>query len=62
MQLLPHFNEAWGKSTCGKISDFLIITLLGAIIATIVTKPVSPAQAIAAGLGWTGLISAKGKN
>ena len=42
--------------------DAIITSLLGAAIGYAITQPATNAQAMAAGLGFTGLISAGGKH
>jgi hypothetical protein len=56
--IIGHINPAWGESAWGKLCEAMIFAILGALIGTVLTIPTSPAQAIAAGLGWTGLLSA----
>jgi len=35
----------------------VIFCLIGAVIGTILTEPTNAQQALAAGLGWTGLLA-----
>ncbi len=58
IEFLPHLFGNEITSPVGKIAEVLIFSIIGAIIATILTIPSNPQQAIAAGLGWTGLLSA----
>ncbi len=57
IRLLPHINNKWKDLPWVNFLDALIISLLGAVIGTIITEPSSPQQAITTGLGWTGLLS-----
>ena len=61
MEFLPHINPKWKKSVGLRIIDILLFSLVGALIGTIFTEPTTPQQALAAGLGWTGLLSAVAK-
>jgi hypothetical protein len=36
--------------------EFIVFIMLGTVVAVAFTQPVSKAQAISAGLGWTGLV------
>lgn len=37
--------------------EFIVFLAIGVVVGVGLTQPHSPAQAIAAGLGWTGLVS-----
>jgi len=37
--------------------DMVVSSLIGAAIATLITQPITPHQAVGAGLAWTGLAS-----
>ena len=58
--VIGHINPAWGESPWGKFAEAMLFALFGAVIGTVITVPTSPAQAISAGLGWTGLLIAAG--
>lgn len=58
MEFLPHIKDSWRESPTLKGLDILIFSVVGAFVATIFTQPDNAQQALAAGLGWTGLLSA----
>ncbi len=60
LKVLPHINENWEDKPIALFIDALFITTVGALIGTIATQPINAQQAIAAGLGWTGLLSIVG--
>jgi len=62
MEFLPHINPKWKGSTITRIIDMLLFTVVGAFIGTIFTQPTTAQQALAAGLGWTGLLSSVSKS
>jgi len=41
------------------ILELTIFVLLGSLVAWAIVQPMSPAQAVAAGLGWTGILTDK---
>lgn len=41
--------------------EFVLFVVLGALVAVICTEPATGKQAIAAGLGWTGILAAEKK-
>ena len=51
LDLLP-LNRTWRNAI-----EFLVFIVLGVIVGIGATAPVNPQQAIAAGLGWTGLFA-----
>lgn len=57
VRVVAHINPIWADSGWGRFSEAVIFAALGAIIGTLLTSPATPAQAVAAGLGWTGLLS-----
>jgi uncharacterized membrane protein YbjE (DUF340 family) len=57
LRLLPLLNKDWKGKPLAIVLDALIVTVVGAVIGTIITNPVNAQQAIATGLGWTGLLS-----
>ncbi|MDY6988451.1 MAG: hypothetical protein SWQ30_10380 [Thermodesulfobacteriota bacterium] len=57
IEIVKYVNPKWGDSTGGRIVDALLFASFGAVIGTLVTQPTNPQQAVAAGLGWTGLLS-----
>lgn len=57
LTILAAIEPAWKDNRLARISDALIFAVLGALIAGVITQPTNPQQAIAAGLGWTGLLS-----
>ena len=61
IQFLPHFKSSWAEAPFARLIDALLFTLIGALIGTILTQPETPQQALAAGLGWTGLINSFAK-
>ncbi|QYJ77344.1 hypothetical protein [Shewanella acanthi] len=56
--VLGYINPDAAQSAYGRFFEAILFAALGALIGTLLTIPTSPAQAIAAGLGWTGLLSA----
>ncbi|WP_444911071.1 hypothetical protein [Microbulbifer sp. PAAF003] len=56
--VLGYIHPQAAGSPVGKFIEAILFAALGALIGTVLTVPSSPAQAIAAGLGWTGLLSA----
>jgi len=40
------------------IVEIFVFVSVGAIVSSAVVRPINPAQAIAAGIGWTGFLSA----
>jgi hypothetical protein len=58
MEFLPHLIPRLQGSTTARILDFIFFSLIGALIGTILTQPSNVQQALAAGLGWTGLVAA----
>jgi hypothetical protein len=60
--VIGHINPSWKDSPWGRFWEAIIFALLGAVVGTLITVPASPAQAIAAGLGWTGLLSSASPN
>jgi len=40
--------------------EMVILVITGAVVAMIFTRPVTPAQAFSAGLGWTGFAARPG--
>ncbi|MFN3237683.1 MAG: hypothetical protein ACE37D_11575 [Pseudomonadales bacterium] len=56
--VLGYINPSAAESPWGKFFEAILFATVGAIIGTLLTIPTSPSQAIAAGLGWTGLLSA----
>ncbi|MFC6631836.1 hypothetical protein [Microbulbifer taiwanensis] len=56
--VLGYINPSASESAFGRFFEAILFATLGALIGTALTIPTSPAQAIAAGLGWTGLLSA----
>jgi|DeeseametaMP1786_FD_contig_21_1475708_length_394_multi_8_in_0_out_0_1 hypothetical protein len=57
VRVVAHINPAWADSGWGRFFEAIIFALLGAILGTLITSPNTPAQAVSAGLGWTGLLS-----
>ena len=57
LRLLPLIHEDWKEKPLAMVLDALIVTIVGAVIGTIITHPVNFQQAVATGLGWTGLMS-----
>lgn len=56
-EVIGYLNPKWADSPFCRFFEALLFAVLGAIIGTIITQPGNPQQAIAAGLGWTGLLS-----
>lgn len=54
-------KKDWKEKPAAVIIDAVAFTVLGSLIAGIITQPTTPQQALAAGLGWTGLLSAFSK-
>lgn len=54
--VISYINPEWGNSVTGRLFEAFMFAALGAVVGTIIAQPVNPQQAIAAGLGWTGLI------
>lgn len=57
VRVVAHINPGWADSGWGRFFEAVIFAILGAILGTLLTSPATPAQAVAAGLGWTGLLS-----
>lgn len=56
-EVIGHIFPEWSSSPCCRVLEAAIFVFLGAIIGTLIAQPGNPQQAIAAGLGWTGLLS-----
>lgn len=55
--------ELFGFSTpIRPIVEFFLFVSLGSVLAVVIVQPTNAPQAIAAGLGWTGLVSTKARN
>lgn len=62
IEFLPHIKKAWAEPPLAKFLDAILFTTLGAIIGTILIRPINPQQAIIAGIGWTGALAAIAKS
>lgn len=56
-EVIGYINPKWSESAWCRIFEAAIFTILGAFVGSILTQPTNPQQALAAGLGWTGLLS-----
>ena len=54
---LVHINGRFARTTNGKLLEAALFTMVGALVSGVLTQPSNPPQALAAGLGWTGLLS-----
>lgn len=57
IKFLPHINQTWSNNPWALFFDALLVTIVGAYVGTVITEPINVQQALAAGLGWTGLLS-----
>ena len=53
-------NEEWARSTTARFLSAAIFVIFGGMVAVFMIQPSTVPQAVAAGLGWTGLISISG--
>jgi uncharacterized membrane protein YbjE (DUF340 family) len=53
-----HLNPDWEESVICNFIDVLLFCIIGAVIGTVITRPINQVQALTAGLGWTSLINA----
>lgn len=57
MRFLPHIKKGWARKPWPRFIDAMIFVIVGAIVAALLTQPNNYQQALAAGLGLTGLLS-----
>lgn len=57
VEILAFINPNWKESPWCRFFESIIFSLLGSFIAVLLTQPSNYQQAIAAGLGWTGLLN-----
>lgn len=61
LRFIGHGSEDWRNRAYVQVADAILFVLVGSMVATIFTDPTTPQQALAAGLGWTGLLSPFGQ-
>ncbi len=61
ISILGYIHPPLESNPFGRVLEALLFASLGALLGTIIAQPVNPQQAIAAGLGWTGLIGSFSK-
>ena len=57
MQFLQIINKNWEGQPLAVVLDAIIFSTIGTILGIGFTQPINLQQAIAAGIGWTGLLS-----
>jgi hypothetical protein len=56
-EVIGYINPRWKDHPICRFPEAVLFSVLGTIIGTIITHPSNAQQAIAAGLGWTGILT-----
>lgn len=57
VQFVFNINPAWADHSMWRLVEAIIFSVIGGIAGAVIVQPMTPPQAISAGLSWTGIVA-----